>query len=53
MYFIRVHDDGSCSIVARYDDGIVPKISRAEAEVELLLATGEVHYEKRQLEFEL
>ena len=57
-YFIRLHQDGLCSIIAIYDDGseevYVSGVKREVAELELYLATGEVWREKKgQLEFDL
>jgi len=55
-YFIRERD-GTFYIVARYDDGTeethVDRLTRADAELQMLLATGEIVYEKKQLDLGL
>jgi hypothetical protein len=55
-YFIRERD-GKFYIVARYDDGTeethLEGLARADAELQMLLATGEIVYEKKQLDLGL
>ena len=55
-YFIRRRSE-ECSIVKLQPDGreetIATGLTRADAELQLILAYGEVRYEKPQLEFDL
>ena len=55
-YFIRERD-GTFYIVARYDDGAeethVDDLTRADAELQMLLATGDIVYEEKQFDLGL